>query len=228
MKLSEKLLTQTFQNPFYCGLITSSLQDGQVVAGRHEAMISPERFMQLNNMQQQQEHSHAHAKEVPPVPLKHHVTCHRCGKPLTGYQAKKKQLWYYKCNTIGCKLNVSARQLHSPYHELLGSYDLSPQLVAPLKAITVGVFQQLYHESVQERKAIQAALKQVQQKLEKMEERYAIGELGRTTNEKFSRKIITSDLQPLAVRYARLGSDLSNLESYVYFAVDMTTNLPIM
>lgn len=228
VKLSEKLLTQTFRNPFYCGLISSSLLDGEVVKGRHPGLITEEQFLHLNNLQQQQEHGHAHAKEVPTVPLKHHVRCHRCGKPLTAYEVKAKKLWYYKCNTRGCKLNIGARQLHGAYHDLLAQFSVAPDLIEPLKDLTAGVFHQLNQESVQERKAVEAELKQVQQKLEKMEERYALGELNRATYEKFYQKIATEELQPVQARYAQLAADLSNLKIHTDFSVEMAAKLPTM
>ncbi|UYZ64745.1 AraC family transcriptional regulator [Hymenobacter weizhouensis] len=223
--LSEKLLTQTFRNSFYCGLISSSLPDGEVVQGRHQGLISEAQFLQLNQLRQQQEHGHAHAKEVPTVPLKHHVRCHRCGKFLTGYEVKKKGLWYYKCNTMGCKLNIGARQLHRAYHDLLQTYTLPTHLVAPLKSITASLFHQLNQEGAQKRKALHAELKKVQQKLEKMEERYAIGELDPNVYEKFRRKITAEELLPVQLEYQRLATDVSNLEAYTNFAVETAADL---
>ena len=228
VKLSEKLLTQTLRNPFYCGLISSSLLDGEVVKGQHEALITETQFEQLNTLQKAQEHGHVHAKEVPTVPLKHHVRCHRCTKPLTGYVVKKKALWYYKCNTKGCRLNIGAHQLHNLYQVMLSQYTLAQHLIAPMKTITASVFQQLNQEGVQERKAVETELLRVQQKLERMQERYANEELDRATYEKYSSKTAVDELQPLQARYAGLATNLSNLETYTDYAVEMAANLYIM
>ena len=43
---------------------------------------------------------------------------------MTGYEVKKKHLWYYKCNTVGCRCNKSARTMHERYYELLSQYQM--------------------------------------------------------------------------------------------------------
>ena len=228
VKITEKLLTQILRNPFYCGLISSSLLDGEVVQGKHDALITEAQFAQLNDLQKAHEHGHTHAKEVPAVPLKHHVRCHRCNRPLTGYEVKKKALWYYKCNTRGCKLNIGARKLHHAYQTLLGQYSIGQHLIAPMKTIATSVFQELNQEGVQERKAVEHEILQLQKKLERMQERYANEELDRATYEKFSSKTAVEELQPLQARYAGLGTNLSNLENYTDCAVEMAANLHII
>ncbi|GGG33835.1 hypothetical protein GCM10011378_07870 [Hymenobacter glacieicola] len=61
-----------------------------------------------------------------------------------------------------------------------------------------------------------------------MENRYALGELDQATYQKYSRKLIAEELEPLQATYQSLGSNLSNLENYTDFAVEMTANLLIM
>jgi site-specific DNA recombinase len=156
------------------------------------------------------------------------VHCHRCFKPLTGYQVKRKQLWYYKCNTIGCKLNVGAHQLHHAYKHLLAQYSMAPELIPPLKMLIPSVFEQLNQEDVQARQAVQTQLKQIERKLEKMEERYAEGELDRATYEKFSRKVRQEELESVQAEYHRLSSHLSNPTEYIDFAIEMAAQLPVM
>ncbi|UOQ55640.1 recombinase family protein [Hymenobacter cellulosivorans] len=228
VKLSKSLLGQTFRNPFYCGYIRHSSLDGAVIQGRHPALITPDQFLQLHNLQKQPDTGYVHAKEVSPLPLKHHVRCHRCGRPLTGYEVKAKALWYYKCNTIGCKLNIGARQLHAAYQDLLRGYKLLPHLIKPLKAWMATVFTQLNQEGASEKNAVETSLKQVQAKLEKMEARYALGDLDQTTYQKYSRKIIAEELEPLQATLESLGSSLSNLEAYIDFAVNLATNILTM
>ncbi|UOQ76525.1 recombinase family protein [Hymenobacter sp. 5516J-16] len=227
VKVANGSLTQIFQNPFYCGFIRHSSLDGEVIKGRHPALITPEQFLRLHTLKQR-ETGYTHAKEISPLPLKHHAHCGRCGKPLTGYEVKAKKLWYYKCNTIGCKLNVSARQLHTVFQDMLSKYALHPHLVEPLKVITASVFTELNQEGVVERKAVETSLQQVHRKLEKMESRYALGELDQATYQKYSRKIISEELEPLQTTYQTFGSNLSNLQAYTDFAVEMAAKLPIL
>ncbi|TGE17409.1 hypothetical protein E5J99_07570 [Hymenobacter elongatus] len=58
-----------------------------------------------------------------------------------------------------------------------------------------------------------------------MQGRYANEELGRATYDKFSSKTAVEELQPLQARYAGLATNLSNLETYTDYAVEMAANL---
>jgi site-specific DNA recombinase len=63
------------------------------------------------------------------LPLRHHIKCGCCHKPLTGYEMKKKGIHYYKCNTIGCRLNRNAGKMHDLYRDLLNEYHIDPVLL---------------------------------------------------------------------------------------------------
>ncbi|TGE25212.1 recombinase family protein [Hymenobacter aquaticus] len=154
VKVSPQLLTLTFRNVFYCGFLSHSLLPDQVVPGRHPKLISEEMFRRLNDLQASKPQGYVHAKEAPAVPLKNHVRCHRCDRPLTAYIVRKKGLWYYKCNTVGCKMNVSARALHQGYKGLLSELVLEPHLVEPFKAQVEAVFHSLNQESAEARREV--------------------------------------------------------------------------
>ena len=228
VKVSMQVLTHVFRNPFYCGLISHSLLNGEVVIGRHPKLISEELFLRLHGLQAHQVQGYVHAKETPTAPLKHHVCCHRCHTALTAYAVKKKGLWYYKCNTIGCRMNVSAKSLHAAYQEILAQYSLASHLVEPLKAQAAAVFHQLNQEGVQERQAVQSAIDKVKRTLADMEKRYALGSLKEEIYEKHARKIQEEELAPLVSERQRLGTELSNLVSYTDFAVEMSAQLPAL
>ena len=67
-------------------------------------------------------------RKRPNVPLKKHIICSECGKHMTGYEVKKKHLWYYKCNTQGCRCNKSAVEMHKKYDDLLLGYEFAAEI----------------------------------------------------------------------------------------------------
>ena len=89
--------------------------------------------------------------EVPQAPLKQHVRCGKCAAPLTGYQVKAKRLWYYQCNTKACRVNISAKTLHTQFEGLLADYTLPDHLIGPLGAQLAAVFAQLDQGQAQQR-----------------------------------------------------------------------------
>lgn len=90
------------------------------VQGNHPAIVDEDTYNRANGLVT---HSgYTHAGETPQTPLKRHVRCSACGCFMTGYEVKKKHLWYYKCNTVGCRCNKSAKTMHKRYYELLSQY----------------------------------------------------------------------------------------------------------
>jgi site-specific DNA recombinase len=158
-------LKTIFRNPFYCGLLTHSLLPGELIPSRHPTLISQEVFLRVNEIQPGKQPGYEVSTEVPQMPLKQHVRCGKCAAPLTGYQVKAKNLWYYKCNTKGCQVNVSAKALHTQYEELLAGYTLPDHLVGPLSVQLAAVFAQLNQEQAQQRVNVQQQLQQVEQNL---------------------------------------------------------------
>jgi hypothetical protein len=61
---------------------------------------------------------------VAELPLKGGITCEKCGRQWTGYLVIKKGLFYYKCNTKGCKSNRSANQMHEGFVNYLRQFEV--------------------------------------------------------------------------------------------------------
>jgi site-specific DNA recombinase len=56
----------------------------------------------LENIQLGHSHGWKVQEENNQIPLIRFVKCNTCGKFLRGYVVKKKGIFYYKCNIIGC------------------------------------------------------------------------------------------------------------------------------
>ena len=128
LKISEKRMVELFANPFYCGLITSKMIPDQVIVGKHEPLISRELFLMVHNIRQEKRsHSFVHDKDNENLPLKVFAKCDKCRQTLTGYLVKKKGLYYYKCNTKGCKVNRSANAMHDLFRKVLKSFRIGAE-----------------------------------------------------------------------------------------------------
>ena len=127
-KLYKQRLTEVFHNPFYCGKIQHNLlgkdEEGnpRTVQGNHPAIVSEAIYNKVNGIETHI--GYEHSVETVETPLKRHVICPVCGNYMTGYEVKAKGLFYYKCNTVGCKCNKSAKVLHSKYADLLDRYNV--------------------------------------------------------------------------------------------------------
>jgi hypothetical protein len=68
LRVSHQQMSSIFRNPFYCGLLSHNLLEGQVVEGNHEKMISKEIFLKVNEVQNRNAHSYTTTEENNAIP----------------------------------------------------------------------------------------------------------------------------------------------------------------
>lgn len=143
---------------------------------------------------------------------------------MTGYIVKKKGLWYYKCNTIGCKCNRSAKKLHKKFHDLLSRYKVTEQHTRKLHEY----LSQLYYSSVESSsddvKTIKTKITTLENKLEVLQERLAFGEIDRSMFDKFSPKV-TEELVALQDELAITEKKLSNPEQTIARTLEFASKI---
>ncbi len=132
LKVSHQRVSDLFKNPFYCGLLSHNVLEGQIVEGVHEKLVSREVFLKVNGVQDKNPHGYTSTEENNNIPLKRFLRCDPCGSFLRGYIVKAKGIWYYKCNTVGCKGNKNASSLHDQFNELLSGYSFKCESLLPL------------------------------------------------------------------------------------------------
>jgi len=139
--------------------------------------ISERVFLDTNEILKKNTSGFKQGQNIEQLPLRQFVICGDCGTGFTGYIVKEKNLYYYKCNKISCKCNRSAKSLHSKFSDFLLNYQIKKELIAPLKEHLEYVFEYLTEQMREEKKTQKFKLTQLQSKLDKIEERYAYGEL---------------------------------------------------
>ncbi len=214
MKIDNRRLDEIFANPYYCGLLVSKMIPGEVIEGRHEKLVSREIFLKVNNVvadNRKTNHPLTHREHDENLPLKVFAKCSCCGKSMTGYQVKSKGLYYYKCRTVGCKHNVSAKKMHKQFADLLSLFRIDEQDIPLIKAAVETFYDSILSESRQKNAALKKQITEVQKKLDTLEERFAIGEIDRAMYQKFTEKY-REEMSELAPKGAKPQIQSSNLE----------------
>jgi DNA invertase Pin-like site-specific DNA recombinase len=183
MKMYKQQLVKIFKKPFYCGIINHGLLNGKVIEGNHPKLISQELFLKVNNINIcSHQYGVPHKKEREQVPLKVFMRCEDCGQPFAGYIVKKKNLWYYKCRTKGCKCNRSAKVMNGAFVEYLQDYIPEEEAIEPLQFKLEQLYYKINEERFEDEKRLNEQLAEVSKKIDTIEEKfYVLNEMSRET-----------------------------------------------
>ncbi len=158
------------------------------------------------------------------MPLKGFAKCLACESPLTGFIVKKKGIYYYKCKTIGCSCNRNTKVLHQQFEELLSKYQIAKELIAPLKTQLKYTFD-YYNQSNKDNTAtLKYNLKAINEKIDKIQERYVIGEIDQELYQKFIQKFKT-EKEGIEEEINKSGFKSSNLDFYIDKSLKLFCNL---
>lgn len=224
VRMTKSRLTLMFKNPFYCGIISHNMLQGKLVEGKHEKLISKELFMQINNLGSKNPKG-KHAKEFKDIPLKYFIRCGECGTPFSGYLVRKKNLWYYKCNKVGCKCNRSAFNLNEKFESHLKDFLIQLKYIAPVKDELVKLMGNTQQENKESETLLKSQLSEINKRLESTEEKYITNEINRELFDKYSAKYRAEKAQ-ITEQMECLTLNLSNLEKSIDKYCSLLMKLP--
>lgn len=215
-------LSEIFHNPFYCGLITHNMLEGEIVEGKHPALVSKEVFMKVYRLNRKG--GYKHQKENENLPLKHFVRCDKCGSPYTGYIVKRKGLYYYKCNDRKCHCNRSVKTMHNNFELWLTNKSAD----ATYNPIYKKALQHIYNRETASGKTQQEAytsqVKELKEKLYKIEERFACGEIDRDIYNRVSEKL-KEEVRKIDESIENTSVKISNPEKVFDFVISLSAKL---
>lgn len=211
-KIQLQRLSDMFRNVFYCGYYTHNLLNGELVKGRQPHLISEKEFMVINGMLKTNGEKPKKYNEA--LPLKSLALCAGCGKPLTGYLAVKKNIHYYKCRTSGCNCNVNAESLHELFLNELNRLQISTKNIGPVKKKVGFILDQITNDKTKSIAALKKSIYDVKQKLEKVEERHAVGEVSREVFDRVREKLLKERAE-LERQLEKIGNTSSNPEKII-------------
>ena len=226
LKIYAQHLSTIFRNPFYCGMMVHNLLEGKVVPGNHEKMISQDLFLRVNGVLAKNAQGYKFKEDNDDIPLKHFLHCDKCGKPLSGYIVHKKNLYYYKCRTIGCGNNKSAASLHDRFEKILEYFSIDPDLdaVEAIKDQAVITFNRLTKGYKDEQQLLYKDLSDLDKKIERLEERYINEEIKADLYNKYSQKY-GGERREIEKRLSGAPKKSSNLEKYVDWTLKIALKL---
>ena len=226
-KTTLKFIGQILRNPFYCGLLSHKALGGEMVKGKHEAIISKEIFLKVNEIKYCSTGS-KHNTEFESTPLKLFMKCDVCGEHLRGYIVKSKKIYYYKCdNKKNCSCNKNANQLHKIFQNILSEISLDEKYVPLFKLQLKTLYSELNENRDKQNEGYQKQLIELKKKVERLEERYINEEIKGELYEKFSAKFKEESAE-IMQQMTSCPISTSNLDYYVNRSIELCTKLPLL
>lgn len=222
VKINEKRLGLIFKNPFYCGILISKILPGEVNEGRYIPLVSKENFLKINSVEFKTS-SVVREYDNEKLPLKRLIICDTCNTPLTGYEVKKKKIYYYKCRTKGCSCTKNAENLNMRFVEILDEIEISDSLIEPLKTTMEYVFNETIGEVIEDNKTNKKKLTEVTHKIDKIEERFAIGEISQEIFQKFLQQFM-NEKERLSHQIENSKLVSSNLSKCIENVINLAKN----
>ena len=223
-RLTNNRLTEILRNPFYCGYISHNLLEGEMVKGKHEPLISEEIFLQANDLLKKNAYGYKHLDKNENIPLRNFVRCADCETPWVGYIVKKKGLYYYKCNKIGCRCNRSAKLIHQSFEKFLRTYQIDQRFIDPIKDQLLYTYQSFTSTDKEGLRALKQNLSEIETKIEKIEERFAFGDIDRDVFEKVGGKL-KEEKKKIEAQLEGPKNKLSNPSEFIVKALKICSNL---
>lgn len=212
LKIDERRLAEIFANPYYCGIIVSKLVPNKVIEGKHEPMVSKEVFLKVNNIiadNRYQPVSHKHEDDQ--LPLKRFTRCAQCNQPLTGFNVRKKNHWYYKCRTRGCNNNKSTKQLHEQFRAIISAFQVGDEETELIKIGVTETYQSMIDEVSENVSFYKAKVSDLKKKLEIAVENLVTGVIDRSMYDQYKVKA-DKEINDIEQKLAKIDQASSNLE----------------
>jgi len=222
LNVPKQTLSGILKNPFYCGFMSHNLLNGEVIKGRHPALIDEDLFLRANEIKKTDGFTSNKANDN--LPLKVFVKDAESGAPFTGYLVKKKGLYYYKVNKIGIKINRSTNIMHEKFKELLGYYTVDSAQLEPLAIQLRYTWENLTETNTSDKKALSLKLNEVEEEFYNLRKRHAIGSISLDIYEEFSTEMKVRK-EKLLGDLEKLNQKLSNPKELIYFTCKLSANL---
>ncbi len=231
LRLTYKRLTESFRNPFYCGYVSHNLLEGELVKGKHPALIPEDIFLQVNEITKKIPHGFKQNTQNENLPLRQFVNCADCSTPLTGYQRRKLlkngntlYFHYYKCYTTGCKCNRGVKLMHGKFTEFLKGYQLDKNLIPLVKKQLELTWYNVMESNAGEQKSMLAKLSELKGTLDQVEDRWADGKIDEVIYTKRSTQL-KKEIAEISKELESKAISISNPEELIDKAIAFSSEL---
>lgn len=132
LKISRSRFHIVIRNPVYIGKITVPAykdEDSEIVEGLHEGIVPEWLFYQVQDILEARKRSTKKwSLKDENLPLRGHIQCSKCGRPLTGSASTGRlggKYYYYHCRK-GCKERFKIAEAHEMFDTYLSNLTVSP------------------------------------------------------------------------------------------------------
>ena len=178
LKISLRNIAWIFSNTFYCGYISSSMLPGELIKGKHPALIDEKTFLLVNQISKQNSRTGVPKKlSVDSLPLKVFMKDYETGSPFTGYHNKKKDLFYYKSRNKGTNVSIAAKKLNAAFEKIISSIDYNKKYKSALKHILENKLKQHFANNSIDEKLNKKRITEIKNKIEVAEEQLVLNKI---------------------------------------------------
>ncbi len=223
VRVNEKNFRWIISNPFYAGYVTGNLVNGKLIKGHHPALVNLKTFLKANDLFKSEPTAGiAKSYRVEEAPLKIFAKDELSLCPLTAYI--KKEHWYYKTRNKSGKLNINAFRLNTHFEDLLRKFEYSKKYKEVLSKLLMQKLTDKFGEALKDNIQLKKRIKGLEDQIEKLEERYVLGNLNKELFEKYSSKY-NDELIKLRQESVDTSFDRSNLKMVVEKGMAIAENL---
>ncbi len=193
-----RMIDQILTRPIYAGFITRENWGLNLIEGKHEALISYETHLAIQNRSNTLAKAPARKDLNEDFPLRGFVTCGCCDEPMTSCWSKgrNQKYPYYLCFTKGCEAyrkSIRKEVMEEEFEALLGELTPSEELFC----MSFDMFRELWENNLATTKTRQITMRREITQIEK-------------NVEQFLERIVETDNKSLIKTYE---NKLNNLES---------------
>lgn len=230
LSISKQTLHKIFVNPFYAGKVTHKLINNEIVDGKIEPAITYTEFLKVQDILSGRTGQYVHAKQNEKCPLTNYVLCSVDETPLTSYSVTKQtktstlRFDYYKCNKAGCRTNVSAKEMHEKYEDILSRYEIDPQHAKHFEGLIREALATISSDMLKQNTIWKKKLTDIENDIKAAKVRFATGKIDDDTYEVCMTEF-NSRKDVVLLELEKCSGNISNLEKQIPLVVATITNI---
>ncbi len=226
-RMGVSTLNWLFKNTIYCGYISSLHQPNEIFKAQHEPLVSMDLFLAVNAKKRIPLKCRKWNTQRKEIALKGTAKCAICGKPLSGFIDKRKNIDYYKCYTKGCQSNYSAKKVNTAFLEILSLFQLRPQNVAIIKNLILEKVEKLTQTNGEQITLLRKAKAELENKISLIEERFVLGEITKDQFATFGGKY-SAEKEQIEHQMNKSNKKTSDREKQINKYIELALNLPLL
>jgi site-specific DNA recombinase len=213
-------------NPFYAGYISHNLLEGEILKGKHIALVSEELFFAANNAKDNAKGKIKRAnKKHEELPLKTFMKDEESGVPFTGYIARKVDIPYYKNRHGNKSVNINARKVNNLFKVMLSAFQIDESEKLVIEEMLMKAVKEKLKSSIKQEEKSRKTIKEFNEKKEALAEKFVEGDLDKETYRKLKDKY-QSQIREAEAILQNSPLESSNLKGVVKKTVDICLQFP--